>query len=187
MRSPVIAFSILAAAAVSPSLVAGAPTSPNPDAAHSPRQLSNAVMNHLDAPGLPIQPPVQPPVSVPQGASKALDAPGPLSGVLGGSSSDSQDKKKPDPAAHRQAEQQLHDPSSSSIDAYTSHTKRASDMNSAGGNSYTGAASDTSGGSVVSVAHGGAAAGDAATGVTNDGGSTYQSDTTIGCHAYYPL
>ena len=171
MRSPVIAFSILAAAAVSPSLVAGAPTSPNPDAAHSPRQLSNAVnMNHLDASGLPI--PVQPPVPVPQDASKAIGAPGPLGSLLGGSSTDSQDKKQPDPAAHRQAEQQLHNPSSSSIDAYTSHAKRASDMNSAGGNSYTGATSDTSGGSVVSVAHGGAtAADDATTGVTNGGGS----------------
>lgn len=171
MRSPVIAFSILAAAAVSPSLVAGAPTSPNPDAAHSPRQLSNAVnMNHLDASGLPI--PVQPPVPVPQDASKAIGAPAPLGGLLGGSSTGSQDTKKPDPAAHRQAEQQLHNPSSSSIDAYTSHAKRASDMNSAGGNSYTGATSDTSGGSVVSVAHGGAtAADDATTGVTNGGGS----------------
>ena len=182
MRSPVIAFSILAAAAVSPSLVAGAPTSPNPDSVpHSPRQLSNA-MNHLDAPGLPVQPPVQPPVNPLSQANKAITPPSPsiLSGLFGGQNTDA--KTKPDPNTHRQAEQQLHDPASSSIDAYTSHAKRASDMYSAGGSSYTGAAGDTSGGSVVSVAHGGEAAaeeGDGTFGVTNGGGSEYPTSLCL--------
>ncbi|KAH9937433.1 uncharacterized protein B0H18DRAFT_950292 [Fomitopsis serialis] len=159
MRSPVIAFSILAAA-VSPSLVAGAPTSPNPNsaAAHSPRQFSGA-MNHLGATdGLPLQPPAGVPAvpATPGQASKALTAPSLLSGIFGGGQdTGSNSNNKPDPTTHRQAEQQQHNPSSSSLDAYTSHARRASDQNTAGGNGYTGATSDTSGGSVVSVSHGG--------------------------------
>ncbi|KAH9835804.1 uncharacterized protein C8Q71DRAFT_724389 [Rhodofomes roseus] len=179
MRSPVIAFSILAAAAVGPSLVAGAPTSPNPDSAHSPRQLSNP-MNRLDTPGLPVQPPVSPPAGLPLSkASKDVQPPSILSGIGilgGGDNSDSKGSDKPDPSTHRQAEQQLHNPSSS-LDAYTTHSRRASDMNTAGGNSYTGASSDTSGGSVVSVAHGGDFGGDDdddidEDGLTNAGGNT---------------
>lgn len=174
MRSPVIAFSILAAAAVSPSLVAGAPTSPNPDAA-PPRQLSNAIgMNHLDTSGLPVQPPVTPP-SVPVTPPSALNA------LFGGASS-VPSPPKPDPTAHRQAEQQLHKPATSPMEQYTSNRKRAQDMNSAGGNSYTGATTDTSGGSVVSVAHGGGDEDEEEfpPGVTNDGGSkSYGWDLSV--------
>ncbi|EED82890.1 predicted protein [Postia placenta Mad-698-R] len=146
MRSPVIAFTLFAAAAVSPSLIAAAPTSPNPGSSvrNSPRQvpplsgLSTTQMKHLSDDG---------PLPLP-------NLPADIDNKNSGDSGN-QNKGGQTPDGRRAAEQQLHNPASASLDDYYSgHDKRASDEYSAGGNSYTGAAGDTSGGSAASASHG---------------------------------
>ncbi|CCM01640.1 uncharacterized protein FIBRA_03701 [Fibroporia radiculosa] len=193
MRSPVIAFSILAAAAVSPSLVAGAPTSPNPDTGvvHSPRMLAPSSIGRFAAghggnggggsggggnnggpgdvvsgalaggnvPGVPGVP------GVPETIAKTA-------GTATGASADKNNAaqlntQKPSLQSHRAAEQQLHNPSPPTIGDVGSHSKRASDQYTAGGNSYTGATSSTSGGNAIAVSHGNT--GDPAVdGITNE-------------------
>jgi len=169
MRSPVIAFSILAAAAVSPTLVSGAPTSPNPDTSvrNSPRQLPAPVSSFAGA--VPVN------GVIPANAVGGSPAGGVVSGLGIGGAPNNDKADRPSPQAHRAAEQQLHNPSSTSVDSYTSHRKRAMDMNTAGGNSYTGATGDTSGGSAVAISHGGLDGPDEdeeGDGLTNTGGAT---------------
>ncbi|KZT06348.1 uncharacterized protein LAESUDRAFT_714408 [Laetiporus sulphureus 93-53] len=173
MRSPVIAFTLLAAAAVSPTLVAGAPTSPNPNSSirNSARALPQPLDNLAGSPSLPKGHNLN---AVPRGVP---DLPAPVSApnieslpVIGQSQGGKKNDKQPTPEAHRAAEQQLHNPSPSTIDSYTSHRKRAQDQYTAGGNSYSGATTDTSGGEVVNYSKGGGAGG--GDGIVNDGDNT---------------
>ena len=93
MRSPVIAFGLFAAAAVSPSLVGAAPTSPNIGSAP-------AVVSH----------------GVPNGSP------------------------------HVPVARELHDKH------HHTHQRRVEDFRTSGGNAYSGASGDTSGGNVLNAA-----------------------------------
>ncbi|KAI0932572.1 hypothetical protein AcW2_001161 [Taiwanofungus camphoratus] len=131
MRSPVIAFSIIAAAAVSPTLVTGAPTSPNPDS--TVRHVARQVPANL--PG---------PVGGVAGAVTGL-------GIISNHQPSTNTNNVNSPEAHRAYEQKLHNPSSDGTDSR--RRKRAMDSWTAGGSAYSGATSDTSGGSVVNDAN----------------------------------
>lgn len=102
MRSPVIAFGIFAAAAVSPTLVSGAPTSPNIGSGVAPAHLpTNLESAPLHAPG------------VPRDTGDVVTPP-----------TIDNDRKK-----HKHK-----------------HDRRADDFQTAGGDAYSGATGDVSGG-----------------------------------------
>lgn len=142
MRSPVIAFSLLAAA-VSPSLVSGAPASPKLDNALA--QTENAAsMTHAirDVPGV-----------------------GPvLTGLASGVTPHKAAAVQPtDDPVHRtqamklakaQPQQGSGPVKAAAIPAAApkAKAKRSGDNNTAGGNAYSGAAQDSSGGDVVNDA-----------------------------------
>jgi len=153
MRSPVIAFGLFAAAAVSPSLVSGAPTSPilGNDVETAMKQVPRQLSELSSLPMLS---------STPQAA--AVSAP-------------------QTPEAHRAAEAKIHNPAPSNDASMSPDTipsrKRASDEYTAGGNSYSGASSGTTGGTIVNNANNGpnrgagagAGAGAGTPTLTNDG------------------
>ncbi|GBE78094.1 hypothetical protein SCP_0109760 [Sparassis crispa] len=160
MRSPVIAFSIFAAAAVSPTLVSGAPTSSNPttELESAVQRVARQLPNQLSALGLDS--------STPQAAAVQPET----------------------PDAHRAAEEKLHNPVPASADAADpasvatgSRRKRASDQFTAGGNSYSGASSGTSGGTITNDAQGNDNAGpptlinDGTAGAVNNAGNGGES------------
>ena len=129
MRSPVIAFSIFAAATVGPTLVSGAPASPaSPD-------LGN-VANHLPVVG-----------SVPGTGAAAGNLPtsNAANTHIGSRSlGDPNDQPTPPSTAGIQGLQS----NSHGNQKHKGH-KRAYDAGTAGGNAYTGGASNASGGTVV--------------------------------------
>ena len=156
MRSPVIAFSLLAAVAVSPTLVSGAPaSSPKLDNALARTENFNAenlTSNHVrrEVPdlvpvtgNLPIKPPTQ--------------------------DTSTNGRHDEDPvartAAMRKAKAQTNQPSvKAATPAAAKMAKRAQDQYTAGGNAYSGAASDSSGGDVQNESTDGT--------LTNDDGSS---------------
>ncbi|CDO70265.1 hypothetical protein BN946_scf184942.g65 [Trametes cinnabarina] len=151
MRSPVIAFSIIAAA-VSPTLVSGAPASPKLDNAIA--HTTDAVASHQirDVPaGIP---------AAPVGASSL-----PLGALLSGQTppSGQPSRNNQDDPVHRtqamkkakaqaQSGQQNAIPKAPAVPAVAHKAKRAGDQGTAGGNAYSGAASSSSGGDVVNEA-----------------------------------
>ncbi|KAI0757269.1 hypothetical protein C8Q80DRAFT_1116468 [Daedaleopsis nitida] len=147
MRSPVIAFSILAAAAVSPTLVSGAPTSPKIDNAlvHTTEAAANT--HHIRTlPDL--------------GNGVAIPGISPPSAPKPPTNDQLQDPVHRT-AAMKKANDQTAQPSMPG--AAVKKGKRASDMYTAGGNAYSGAASDSSGGEIENESTDGP--------LTNDDGS----------------
>lgn len=136
MRSPVIAFSIFAAA-VSPSLVGAAPASPN--LAGASAITGSGLADHLPA-GLPGNIPGAPGLPTRRAYSDPSDAPVPPSAA--------------DIEGFQDRSQRKH-----------GHDKRALDTQTAGGNSYSGGTSQTSGGSIGNSA-------DADNTLINDTGSS---------------
>ncbi|KAI0724282.1 hypothetical protein C8T65DRAFT_626014 [Cerioporus squamosus] len=153
MRSPVIAFSILAAAAVSPSLVSGAPTSPQLDKAlghHNALAQNNAITRTQDISTHQVR----------EGPAREI------TGLVGGitTAGPSPHATPAPPSQHdrnenfKKAKAQLNQPSTpqmkvaappaSAPPTAAKMSKRAGDNNTAGGNAYSGAAQDSSGGDV---------------------------------------
>ncbi|KAI0359105.1 hypothetical protein OH77DRAFT_1136662 [Trametes cingulata] len=142
MRSPVIAFSIIAAA-VSPTLVSGAPASPKLDnaiahtenaATHGIRSAPMSALGTTDTSSL--------------GAIPGLpSAPSPPSG---NSAHDLDTSPVERTRAMKKAQNQAQNPvkAASMPPASAQKSRRASDQYTAGGNAYSGAASDSSGGDV---------------------------------------
>ncbi|RPD81719.1 hypothetical protein L226DRAFT_564390 [Lentinus tigrinus ALCF2SS1-7] len=137
MRSPVIAFSILAAAAVSPVLVSGAPTSPKlGNAMTQTDKLATGKLAHqvrgtpdieklvgsLPNPAEPSATPTSTPTNDPVHRTQAMK------NAKAQTNQPNIKAAVPPPAAKM--------------------SKRASDMYTAGGNAYSGAASDSSGGDI---------------------------------------
>ncbi|KAI0670167.1 hypothetical protein C8Q78DRAFT_1080061 [Trametes maxima] len=152
MRSPVIAFSIIAAA-VSPTLVSGAPaSSPQFDnalaqteaVAHHIRQFSGAAERRSSSTPVPVD-------TVAKVVS-GLAAAGPA-----GPQSTATSKKieQDDPVSRTQAMRQAK--AEQGAPKTTLPSKRASDQYTAGGNSYSGAAADSSGGDLANESDRGAA------------------------------
>ncbi|KAI0651587.1 hypothetical protein C8Q79DRAFT_1004867 [Trametes meyenii] len=155
MRSPVIAFSIIAAA-VSPTLVSGAPASSHFDKAlaktdnlpHDIRPFSGSV-ERRNVPG-PVGDIIKPFESDALGSVASKEA---TNGKTG--------NKDVDPVSRTQAMRQAK--ANEEAPKTSLPSKRASDQYTAGGNAYSGAAADSSGGSVQNEATDG--------GLTNDDGS----------------
>ncbi|KAI0828362.1 hypothetical protein BC628DRAFT_116000 [Trametes gibbosa] len=144
MRSPVIAFSLLAAA-VSPALVSGAPTSP---------QLENAIAHPENA------------AHVVHGIRSFSAITGEIEHAVGGSpAAAAAPPAHSDDPVHRTQAMRLAKAQAESGQgpikaaampaAATPKVKRAGDQGTAGGNAYSGAASDSSGGDVENDASGG--------------------------------
>lgn len=169
MRSPVIAFSILAAA-VSPSLVSGAPASPQLDNALTHNNAiphNNAITRTQDISAHQVRRadagPADSVTGLLKGVAPAAPAPAPT--------------PSNDPAhrtqAMRKAKAQLDQPSTdmkvpappaAAPPTVAKKSKRAIDYGTAGGNAYSGAAMDSSGGDVYNDSDEG--------GITNDDGSS---------------
>ncbi|OCH96665.1 hypothetical protein OBBRIDRAFT_883120 [Obba rivulosa] len=183
MRSPVIAFGIVAAAAVSPTLVNGAPTSPNlsSDVSHpvesdmriSARQLPGLAGLGLGNNGRLVARQL-PPFTQLSGTSSpagALPVVGPVAGGLLAAApvpAASHKSNQNDAASRMEAEAEAHGKPKNNK---AGMSKRAQDWGTAGGNSYSGAAGSASGGSVVQSAGGAnaaAAAAAVAAGATTD-------------------
>ncbi|RPD63221.1 hypothetical protein L227DRAFT_561885 [Lentinus tigrinus ALCF2SS1-6] len=141
MRSPVIAFSILAAAAVSPVLVSGAPTSP---------KLGNAMVqtDKLATGNLAHQVRDVPLEDV------AKNLPIPSSSTTSTASSNPSSPVERENAM-KKAKAQMNQPDVKAAvpPPAAKMSKRASDMYTAGGNAYSGAASDSSGGDVQNASN----------------------------------
>lgn len=120
MRSPVIAFGLFAAAAVSPSLVSGAPTSPNVGGLATPHvAAADAVPVHAPRVTRETEIPIL------DDAHKGNRASGHSSGHASSHASSKKHKNKTN-----------------------SNVKRALDGNTAGGNAFSGTTSDATGGSI---------------------------------------
>ena len=182
MRSPVIAFSLLAAAAVSPALVAGAPASPKLENAIAQTEAAANTHQIRAAPDLP-----GPLSSLSKALGGAPPAP-PASDVevdngvepskrtealrqAATSSKDGDDQPKLD-AVNTPQFDSVNGPQSDAVNAPqmdavdgpqmdavdgpqmggAQHMKRAGNQDTAGGNSFSGAAGSTSGGSVYNEA-----------------------------------
>ncbi|KAI0336096.1 hypothetical protein GY45DRAFT_578591 [Cubamyces sp. BRFM 1775] len=161
MRSPVIAFSLLAAA-VSPTLVSGAPASPKLDNAIAHTEAAATQAHQIRA--VPAGPPSalgDVPISIPGFPSASAPA------TPSAPSGNPVDRTKAMKAAKQQANQQDAPVKAPAMPAVAAKKgKRAGDNGTAGGNAYSGAASDSSGGDVVNEADRGE--------VTNaDGSSQY--------------
>ncbi|KAI0744730.1 hypothetical protein C8Q76DRAFT_700879 [Earliella scabrosa] len=143
MRSPVIAFSLFAAAAVSPILVSAAPPSHNLD-----KSLVHTTTEAADTRHQIRSPSVE---RIGNVAGKAANGQLPDGSDFAPPNSSQDNEKQSTPvdrtAAMRKAKQ----------------SKRASDQSTAGGNAYSGAASDSSGGDIQNDSTRG--------GLTNDDGS----------------
>ena len=146
MRSPVIAFSLLAAVAVSPTLVSGAPAS-------SPK-LDNALARTENLSSYQVRSTSDPVGSIGKGVenieektpwSKHSDAvPPPTTNV---------EDPRTRTEAMKKAKAQTNQPSvKAAAPPVAKMAKRAGDQYTAGGNAYSGAASDSSGGDVQNVA-----------------------------------
>lgn len=155
MRSPVIAFSLIAAAAVSPTLVSGAPTSP---------QLENAIAQ-TEAAANTHQIRAFPDTSAGTQLLQGLGLGKPTDKVP--PKADVQDKvaETQEPAertaalrkAHAEAAQKQPSNDASSHNPpfgsdMAGHSKRATDDFTAGGNGFTGNSANTSGGNVINYA-----------------------------------
>lgn len=144
MRSPVIAFSLLAAA-VSPSLVSGAPASPKLDNALSHTENA-ASMTHVirNAPDLPL---VGGAVS---GATNAMGVKTPKAAAVQ-PTDDPVHRTQAMRLAKAQPQQGSGPVKAAAVPAAApkAKAKRSGDNNTAGGNAYSGAAQDSSGGDVV--------------------------------------
>ena len=157
MRSPVIAFSLLAAVAVSPTLVSGAPaSSPKLDNALARTEnLSSYQVRNTDSLGaLPGQLEA---VENKTPLSKHSDAvPPPTTNV---------EDPRTRTEAMKKAKAQTNQPSvKAAAPPVAKMAKRAQDQYTAGGNAYSGAASDSSGGDVQNESTDGT--------LTNDDGSS---------------
>lgn len=139
MRSPVIAFSLLAAA-VSPSLVSGAPASPKLDNALAQTENAASMTHAIRA--------------------DPLGSIGGVTNMLGGSAAKPPAAAHTDDPVHRtqamklakaQPQQGSGPVKAAAIPAAApkAKAKRSGDNNTAGGNAYSGAAQDSSGGDVV--------------------------------------
>ncbi|KAI9066681.1 hypothetical protein FKP32DRAFT_1601614 [Trametes sanguinea] len=169
MRSPVIAFSLIAAA-VSPTLVSGAPTSPKLDNAIA--HTTDAVSTHQIRDTVPAMP----------GAAGAL----PLGALIAGQAptSNQPSRKDQDDPVHRtqamkKAKEQAMQggqgsvPKAPAVPAVAHKAKRAGDAGTAGGNAYSGAASSSSGGAVVNEASDGTLTNDDGANAAGGGGSSF--------------
>ena len=144
MRSPVIAFSLFAAAVVSPALVSGAPVSP----IESTNNVSHPVAR--DAEHLPV-------TAVP---------------VRRAQSSSSRHRKSDKSHEHKKTHGSSKSNSNNSIS--NAIVKRALDGDTAGGNAYSGGTSDSNGGTVVNEADEEDTEGDALTNDTASMYSVYR-------------
>ena len=149
MRSPVIAFSIIAAAAVSPVLVSAAPASPK--LVNAIAQTEAIATHHIRQTGNIVDV---------EKTTQATD--GLVGGLTTGSSGSSQPASSvtDDPVHRTQSMRKAHDQAlGSGKDVKvptTKFSKRASDSGTAGGNAYSGASSNAIGGDVDNVATNGA-------------------------------
>ena len=158
MRSPVIAFSLLAAVAVSPTLVSGAPAS-------SPK-LDNALARTENLSSYQVR---SPPEFVQEVTKKVGDTKG--NALLAGNSNASTppttnvEDPRTRTEAMKKAKAQTNQPSvKAAAPPVAKMAKRAGDQYTAGGNAYSGAASDSSGGDVQNESTDGT--------LTNDDGSS---------------
>ncbi|OSD05950.1 hypothetical protein PYCCODRAFT_1474837 [Trametes coccinea BRFM310] len=174
MRSPVIAFSIIAAA-VSPTLVSGAPASP---------KLDNAIAHTTDAVSTHQLRDTVPAMPAPVGGSGASGAL-PLGALLGQAPTNAQPNRQnqDDPVHRTQAMKKAKEqamqggqssvPKAPAVPAVAHKAKRAGDAGTAGGNAYSGAASSSSGGAVVNEASDGTLTNDAGANAAGGGGSSF--------------
>ncbi|KAL7285725.1 hypothetical protein ACG7TL_000830 [Trametes sanguinea] len=173
MRSPVIAFSIIAAA-VSPTLVSGAPASP---------KLDNAIAHTTDAVSTHQLRDTVPAMPAPVGGSGASGAL-PLGALLGQAPTNAQPNRQnqDDPVHRTQAMKKAKEqamqgqssvPKAPAVPAVAHKAKRAGDQGTAGGNAYSGAASSSSGGDVVNEAQNGVVTNDAGANAPGGGGSSF--------------
>ena len=145
MRSPVIAFSLIAAAAVSPSLVSGAPTSPQLENALS---QTEAVANPHQIRSLPE------PVNT---VFKAVSGGAPKTAAVEPEIKDDFDEDA-EPSKRTAALRQANAPPGTQPQTNSAQPpmppmqKRADNSDTAGGNSFTGGAGNTSGGGVSNYA-----------------------------------
>lgn len=124
MRSPLLAFTVLAISTVTPTLSAPTPKSPN----LSELNQSSAVLTRVVPRGL-------------SNAALAPDIPGLPTGIPFMSDSDDDSDNEDEDEEHDSHDKDDHH-----------HKKRAYDWGTAGGNAYTGATGNTGGGSIINHA-----------------------------------
>lgn len=156
MRSPVIAFSLLAAVAVSPTLVSGAPAS-------SPK-LDNALARTENLSSYQVRSPTEVLTTVTDKVGDVTNTGSKHSDAVSPPATNVEDPRTRTEAM-KKAKAQTNQPSvKAAAPPVAKMAKRAQDQYTAGGNAYSGAASDSSGGDVQNESTDGT--------LTNDDGSS---------------